>query len=444
MRLQYSAPVSGAGYPDVRSTDQHRQSPTDAATDAGHPATARLIARLRWGLAAILVLGALAADSPLAAMVCLAAAGMVLAVNLCQALGLVRPAGQGAITVLLAVDTTALATGLMVTGGATNPLVGLLVLPLAIAGTSLGTRAVVTLLALTVAQYGVLTLWHLPLPIPGASTTTIFHWHVLGMWGAFAATAVLLSASLLYLARQLRQREREIQRIRHQLLRREAVVAVATEAAVTSHEISTPLSTALMLAEEASEEPALTSEARERLGELTTALTTCRDALMRLRRIAVEARHDGTETVALPALMSRVAERFRALNPHTRLEVDLDEPARTLHLAIEPHAVIAALLNLLDNAAEASDGDAPVRLAVRRSDSATPTVRLLVTDRGPGMPPDFQINPYPTSSKDDGLGVGVLLSHSTLERFGGRLTCHREPHGGNTVAVTLPAREAAA
>lgn len=410
------------------------------ATESELAATARLIARLRWGLTALLTLAALAAGSTPATQVCFAAAGIVLTMNLAQAFDRLRPRSATAITVLLAVDTTALAAGLMVTGGAANPLVGLLVVPLAIAGATLGAGAVAALLALTVAQYGGLALWHLPLPLPSTSMATLFHWHVLGMWGTFAVTAVLLSASLLFLGQRLRRREAEIQRVRQQLLRREAVVAVATEAAVTSHEISTPLSTALMLAEEAAEEPDLDDETRERLGELGTALASCRNALLRLRRIAVEARDDRTETLALPDLIARVAERFRALNPETRLEVNLAETARGQALAIEPHAVIAALLNLLDNAAEAG-GDAPVQLTAELCDEHDdPGVRVRISDDGPGLPPDFEIDPYPTSSKDGGLGVGVLLSHSTLERFGGRLTYYRNVAGGTTLEVRLPAR----
>jgi two-component system sensor histidine kinase RegB len=44
----------------------------------------------------------------------------------------------------------------------------------------------------------------------------------------------------------------------------------------------------------------------------------------------------------------------------------------------------------------------------------------------------------------DGLGIGLLLSHATVERYGGRIELRNAPAGGTIATLSLPlARDAA-
>ena len=38
-----------------------------------------------------------------------------------------------------------------------------------------------------------------------------------------------------------------------------------------------------------------------------------------------------------------------------------------------------------------------------------------------------------------GLGIGLLLTHATLTRFGGSVTLYNRPQGGTRTVATLPA-----
>jgi two-component system sensor histidine kinase RegB len=42
------------------------------------------------------------------------------------------------------------------------------------------------------------------------------------------------------------------------------------------------------------------------------------------------------------------------------------------------------------------------------------------------------------STKPDGLGIGLALSHATVERLGGRLSLSRAPGGGTQVSFDVP------
>jgi len=94
--------------------------------------------------------------------------------------------------------------------------------------------------------------------------------------------------------------------------------------------------------------------------------------------------------------------------------------------------------NLFRNACEAMAGNG--RLTITGG-SAGPFVEIDVTDTGPGIPPD-QIarimEPFFTT-KARGLGLGLAISRSIMERNQGELQVISKPGSGSTFLVRLPA-----
>ena len=81
----------------------------------------------------------------------------------------------------IAVDIAALTWLLYLTGGATNPFVSLLVLPITLAAAALPLRHVAIVALLAAACYLVLIPWHVPLPMLHAHEGGDFNLHILGM-----------------------------------------------------------------------------------------------------------------------------------------------------------------------------------------------------------------------------------------------------------------------
>ena len=102
------------------------------------------------------------------------------------------------------------------------------------------------------------------------------------------------------------------------------------------------------------------------------------------------------------------------------------------------------LLNLLRNAAEAMDMDGAGggSVTIAASASGPDTLTINVRDTGPGFPPEFTADEFPplTSSKPEGLGVGLSLCRSIVESHGGQLTIGGRDDGkpGAVVRFTLP------
>ena len=103
------------------------------------------------------------------------------------------------------------------------------------------------------------------------------------------------------------------------------------------------------------------------------------------------------------------------------------------------------MLNLLRNSAEAmSETDHSNKLiTIKAADVGRDQVAIEVRDRGPGFPAEFTGSAFPplSSSKSEGLGVGLSLCRSIIVSHGGELTIGSGPEGA-VVKLTLPAAKA--
>lgn len=98
------------------------------------------------------------------------------------------------------------------------------------------------------------------------------------------------------------------------------------------------------------------------------------------------------------------------------------------------------LINLLLNSFDAmKEMPAPRRAQIT---TAVETNRIVVTvrDFGPGIAPEVReklFTPF-VSTKSGGLGMGLAISRSIVERFGGRLSAENHPGGGAEFSILLP------
>ena len=68
------------------------------------------------------------------------------------------------------------------------------------------------------------------------------------------------------------------------------------------------------------------------------------------------------------------------------------------------------------------------------------TVEVHVSDRGHGLPDEFEkqvFQPF-VSSKAGGMGMGLAISDTIVQQHGGRLWAERNESGGATFRFTLP------
>jgi two-component system sensor kinase FixL len=105
------------------------------------------------------------------------------------------------------------------------------------------------------------------------------------------------------------------------------------------------------------------------------------------------------------------------------------------------------LLNLLRNAVEAMQEVEKRELDITTRQAADGMVEILVADTGPGIAPEIAsrlFQPF-TTTKAQGMGVGLSISRTIVEAHGGHLTVEPNRSGGTVFRLTLqtaPAEDA--
>jgi two-component system C4-dicarboxylate transport sensor histidine kinase DctB len=96
------------------------------------------------------------------------------------------------------------------------------------------------------------------------------------------------------------------------------------------------------------------------------------------------------------------------------------------------------LINLMQNALEATEGGPASKISVRYAITED-EVELIVSDNGPGIPEAIMqalFTPFNTS-KDRGLGLGLVICHDIVAEYGGRIEVESS-NAGTKFTVHLP------
>lgn len=336
----------------------------------------------------------------------------------------------------IAFDTLVLGYLLYFTGGASNPFITLLLVPIALSAAALSGRAVLVVAALAGIAYLSLLYSYVPLPLPmAADSPSRFTLHVVGMGVNFVIMALLLSFFISRLAHVLRLQQLEVQRVRERALRDEGILAIATQAAGAAHELNTPLSTMRTLLPELRREHADDETLAEDLALLEGQVDRCRTILREMVAFGKAQLSQEPERLTVAAFIHGCVERFQLLRPEAELAMPPDEDADRIVLRTPP-GLRHALLNLLNNAVDASAINHSNAVALRVTRDGD-WLQLCVSDHGPGFDTDGELTLLGRSRKQTGLGLGLALAEATAERLNGELIASNTTHGAE-VCLRLP------
>jgi two-component system sensor histidine kinase RegB len=327
------------------------------------------------------------------------------------------------------VDVAVLAWMVGFSGGIENPFSSLFLLPIAFSILALPGRWVVAMAAACLIGYALSALLARPLPHVHGAFGDAFGVHKLGMLVNFLVSAAVALGFLTRVAADWRRREREVARLRERFARNEGILALATHAASVAHELNTPLGTLMLMVEEMAAET--TTEAqREDLATMRALLEVCRD---RVRELASPA-EAGAGSGGID--LERVIDRWRLVRP----TVELRRTGSTAALGRIDPAVGHLIQALLNNAADASLQAGATQVDLHLEAGGRGLVAS-IRDYGPGLGEMEPLLPGTLfrTSKPGGLGIGLALSHATVERLGGTLSMRPAGDGpGAVVTFELP------
>jgi two-component system, sensor histidine kinase RegB len=355
--------------------------------------------------------------------------------------------------VQLLLDVSSLSAMLFASGGATNPFVSYYLIPLAIAATVLPWLYTLTLAFVCIGAYSALLFFYEPLPLFSPPSAHIHHGstinpHIFGMWCNFALSAALITFVIVRMANALREQQLELNNRRESALHGEQLLAVATLAAGTAHELGTPLATMTLVLDEIQNgldevrsEPTRGNDEQLRsdIATLKQQTQICRATLKKLVNTAETHRHQQFITQRADEFLCEVLERWQVVRPAARHRLHVSD-ASSIESGAVPlirvdEALRQAIIHLLDNGADTQSG--PIELQLSWNDAI---IELRIRDHGAGIPLEIaeQLGKPFVTNKGGGLGLGLFLSHATIERCGGDIRLYNHPTGGTEAVLRLP------
>ncbi|MCY1356786.1 Sensor histidine kinase RegB [compost metagenome] len=316
-------------------------------------------------------------------------------------------------------------------GGSTNPFVSYYLVPLTIAAATLTWFYTVLLAGLALAAYTLLLAWYHPLELLLIEREKLL---IYGMWLSFALAAALITFFAAKMAEELRRQEEARARRREEDLRDQQLLAVATQAAGAAHELGTPLATMSVLIKELRREhrdPLL----QEDLAVLQEQVQLCKDTLQHLVRAAEADRRQAVVEQSAVAWLESTLNRWHLMRPEATYRYQCLGSGAVPRLS-PPADLTQALLNLLNNAADACPDKLDIRL-----DWSDQQVVLSIRDQGAGVPLAIaeQIGkPFITTKGGKGFGLGLFLSQASVTRAGGSVKLYNHEEGGTLTELRLP------
>ena len=335
----------------------------------------------------------------------------------------------------LACDLVIHSVLLYYTGGSTNPFVSYYLVPLTIAAATLPWLYSLILSLLALSGYTLLLIWYQPLHMLGLQQEEMMiKLHLFGMWGNFAISAAFITFFVVKMADALRRQERMQAERREEGMRDQQLLAVATQAAGAAHELGTPLSTMSVLLKELRQDHRDKPDLQEDLTLLQDQVKLCKDTLQQLVRAAEADRRQSVSEQTVAEWLEQVLDRWHLMRPEATYRYQCCGMG-SAPLLMPPTALSQALLNLLNNAADACAENLEISL-----DWDAREVCIGIRDHGPGVPLAIaeQLGKPFFTTKGKGFGLGLFLSQASVSRAGGTVKLYNHEEGGTLTELRLP------
>lgn len=336
----------------------------------------------------------------------------------------------------LAYDILQLAALLFFSGGLSNPFSLLFLVPVTISATVLSLESTIWLGVVSMACVSVLSGFHMPLPWSGAAPD-LPELYVTGIWAALVLGMVFISIYAWRVAEEARRMADALAETQFVLSREQKMSALGGLAAAAAHELGTPLGTIALVAKEIKNQLPDDDEMAEDMALIAEQTARCRDILGQLSRSPeAEGRGEQFSHVSLAALVQETVELHRDGDVVVDIETLGDEPAPMIPRYPE---ILHGLGNFIENAVDFSR-----EKVIVRADWQGSRLRVEIIDDGPGFSSGILGRlgePYITSRQlsDDGgggLGLGVFIAKTLLERTGAEIEFRNQRGGGAKVGIS--------
>jgi two-component system NtrC family sensor kinase len=247
---------------------------------------------------------------------------------------------------------------------------------------------------------------------------------------------------------RVRQKSGELERAYRSLMQSEKMASLGKLAAVVAHEINNPLAGILTYSKLLSRMADKGFSENQRLSEAKNFLQIIEGESRRCGGIVKNLLTFARQTPINPQknALNEIVERCLLLIGHQmalqNIELEKSLEPRLPPLHCDAGQVQQALLVILMNAVEAMPQGG--RLSVQSAyDPARRLGRVVVTDEGPGIPPEVLshiFEPFFSTKSEEGrgTGLGLAIALGIVQQHGGNIEVVSTPQKGTAFTVLLP------
>jgi C4-dicarboxylate-specific signal transduction histidine kinase len=239
--------------------------------------------------------------------------------------------------------------------------------------------------------------------------------------------------------------EQELAKAQAELAHVARVSALSTLTASIAHEVNQPLSGIITNASTClrmlAADPPDVDGARETARRAIRDGNRASEVIARVRTLFTR-KELATESVDLNAATREVTALLLGELQHNRVSLQLELAQDLRTVTGDRIQLQQVILNLVRNASDAMAAvdDRPRQLLIRTEDEDGDRVRVSVRDAGVGVDPQNlskMLDAFYTT-KSDGMGIGLSVSRSIIERHHGRLWAEPNDGPGATFLFSIP------
>ncbi len=223
------------------------------------------------------------------------------------------------------------------------------------------------------------------------------------------------------------------------LVQNEKMAALGSLAGNIAHELNNPLSGIRSLAQllQVEAEKLQKTELKSDLAEIEKATERSHKTVKNLLEFSRPSSIQVTEKVAVNEIVNRTLPMLKTAMRDHRSFVELSD--QTLLVEVNMQLLQQVVFNIVLNACQAMGQPGELRISTQLINNAA---EIWVSDTGHGIEKsdlEHVFEPFFTTKEmGQGTGIGLSMSKTIIERFGGKIFIESIPSKGTTVKVHLP------
>jgi len=280
--------------------------------------------------------------------------------------------------------------------------------------------------------------WHQVIQERLSPTTIINEWHLKALKTAKQRRIRVESSAIDSTSRRilLVNDITEAYAIQEKIRRNQRLTSMGEMAANLAHQLRTPLSTALLYANHLGSD-ALTPSERQKFATKTIERLNHLEHLTNDMLRFVKGEITQLEDVVISDLLTELQQVIEPQMTQLNLQLIVRDHSSAESLMTDHQALCGAMVNLLENAMQASSpGDQIILICSLEEEN----IVFSVHDDGPGIDMALQerlFEPFFTT-RSEGTGLGLAIVRGVIQSMGGSVQINSLPDAGSEFAIRLP------